>query len=151
MEPTHQTHSAPGSTELDMNLKLKLEVTASHPHWHGALALVVVWYYAARLTPSRVTVGTEPRRRRRGGRRRRRGWRRPVTAWASGPARAGGSCGNCHRRMLCDSSALLCDTDDRAGAVSLAAIRAARTVTARDQPEIAPAYQPGYRCSITRR
>ena len=22
-----------------------------------------------------------------------------VTAWASGPARAGGSCGNCHRRM----------------------------------------------------
>ena len=25
----------------------------------------------------------------------------PVTAWASGPARAGGSgrCGNCHRRM----------------------------------------------------
>ena len=28
----------------------------------------------------------------------------PVTAWASGPARAGGSCGNCHRRMFCDSS-----------------------------------------------
>ena len=27
-----------------------------------------------------------------------------VTAWASGPARAGGSCGNRHRRMLCDSS-----------------------------------------------
>ena len=27
-----------------------------------------------------------------------------VTAWASGPARAGGSCGNCHRRMFCYSS-----------------------------------------------
>ena len=23
-----------------------------------------------------------------------------VTAWASGPARAGGSCGNCDRRMI---------------------------------------------------
>ena len=27
-----------------------------------------------------------------------------VKAWASGPALAGGSCGNCDRRMFCDSS-----------------------------------------------
>ena len=32
-----------------------------------------------------------------------------VTAWASGPARAGGSCGNCHHRMFCDSSVGLSD------------------------------------------
>ena len=30
--------------------------------------------------------------------------RRSVTAWASGLARAGGSCGNWHSRMFCDSS-----------------------------------------------
>ena len=38
-----------------------------------------------------------------------------VTAWASesGPARAEGSCGNCHRRMFCDSSvAFLTFRDD---------------------------------------
>ena len=34
-----------------------------------------------------------------------------VTAWASGPARAGGSCGNCHRRMFCDSSVAFLDGD----------------------------------------